>query len=1162
MRKICALLLLLSIPLAAGTIIKTIVFSESELHFTKVDGYDVVTMPYQGELAEPGKPLLPLASVYFLIPSDAEITGVEVLNIQELDLDGQYNIHPAQNPVPFSRPDLYEFTPPNSIVYNSNTPYPTNNIKMYESGIKSGFRIAGIDIYPLHYLPSSQKLIFTKSMTLKIEYEKNRHTVSPLSQVQFDIFSSEVAKLVTNSEDIPRFAPHIRRGINDVNYVIITSSSYQSSFQALADWRTKQGWKAEIVTTTWIYNNYSGYDNQERIRNFLKDYFATKGLVWAFIGGDNNIVPERDAYLPFSGNANIATDLYYSDLDGTWDQNGNHLYGEMSGDGVDLYADIFVGRLCCASTSNVTNYLSKQNTYEMNPPTTYLRKMLLPAVQLFSGYHGSIPNAYIADTTPAGWFDCTMNDPPNYRMRDSLNQGYQFCHPAAHGDQYGLYTQYGGTIFHRSQIASLSNGTNYNIMNSIACYSGDFDEYDCLAESLVNKYPGACVATIMNTRYGWGQPPSLGPSERLDIKFYGIFFSQDTLEIGRCHARSKDYYRNSMLGQTVWRYCGYELTLFGDPALPMWENIPTNMTVSYPDTVPVGSETVNITVTSSGSPVEHALVCLYKNGEVHERGYTNSSGQVNIFITTSTAGTMSLTVTAKDHYPYEATIQVYGGGATMPYVILVDYEVVGGNGNGILDPGEDAGIVCTIANVGSDVATNTTGTLRCASSYITITDSTTDYGTLQIQDTVDNSSDPFDVSVSASCPPGTNVDFDLYIACAESSWTENFTLIVGIQGEDYVTHDCGNVRFTVTRYGALGFMGSNQVGGSGFWYPINTTNHLFYGGFAAGTDVNYVVDRYYESTSVDDTDWETTVTPDGMCRMFEPGHNNFDEYATARYDDSGHPTPKDLVCAQYSWAWDDATANDFVIIKFALINDGSSTISDLYATVFMDFDFSGGANDQGSSEAARNLVWMYNSTPYVGVAILDPPRSTPAVNLSLIDHALYVYPNNGLPDNIQIQFMDGSIQNPSSNRPYDWSTCTSAGPFTLTPGQAEVAAFAILGGNNLSDLQANCDTAYNRYWNWPGVEEVPGSAQVTGIRLYPVISCGRPYKVAYGFAQETPVQVKVYDALGRLVVSHDYGRLNGSGEFTFDLKSLAQGVYFVKIEAEDKTTTSKIIWLK
>ncbi|MGB3340880.1 MAG: C25 family cysteine peptidase, partial [bacterium] len=709
MRKIYALLLLLVIPLAAGTITKTIVLSESELYFTEVDGYDVVNMPYDHDLAEPGNPLLPAKSIYFLIPSDADIVKVDIINRQDIELDDSYNIHPAQNPVPFSRPDLREFIPPNDLIYSSDEPYPVNTIRTYGTGLKSGFRIAGIDIYPLHYIPNAKKLIFTKSITLQIEYEKNKYPVSLLSQTQYDVFSKEVAKLVCNSEDIARFAPSIRRSIDDVNYVIITSSSYESSFQALADWRTKQGWKAEIVTTTWIYSNYSGYDNQERIRNFLKDYFATKGLVWAFIGGDNNIVPERDAYLPFSGNSYIATDLYYSDLDGTWDQNSNHLYGEMSGDGVDLYSDVFVGRLCCASTSNVTNYLTKQNTFEMNPPTSYLRKILLPAVQLFSGYHGSITNGYIADTTPAGWFDCIMNDPPNYRMRDSLNQGYQFCHPMAHGDQYGLYTQYGGTIFHRNQIASLTNGTNYNILNSIACYSGDFDEYDCLAESLVNKYPGACVAAIMNTRYGWGQPPSMGPSERLDLLFYGNFFNRDTLEIGRCHARSKDYYRNSMLGQTVWRYCGYELTLFGDPALPMWGDVPVNLTVSHPDTIGVGSQNVSITVTSGGSPVSNALVCLYKNGEVHERGYTNASGQTSILVSTSTAGVMSITVTAKDHYPFEGTIQVYGSGATMPYVVLVGYEVVGGNGNGMLDPGEDAGIVCTIANVGSDIATNTNG---------------------------------------------------------------------------------------------------------------------------------------------------------------------------------------------------------------------------------------------------------------------------------------------------------------------------------------------------------------------------------------------------------------------------------------------------------------------
>jgi hypothetical protein len=310
--------------------------------------------------------------------------------------------------------------------------------------------------------------------------------------------------------------------------------------------------------------------------------------------------------------------------------------------------------------------------------------------------------------------------------------------------------------------------------------------------------------------------------------------------------------------------------------------------------------------------------------------------------------------------------------------------------------------------------------------------------------------------------------------------------------------------------------------GEGFCYPISSSSQLYYGGWAAGNSASYVVDRYYESTDADDTDWETTASPDGMVRMYEPGPNNFDEYTTARYDDAGHPTPAGMVCDQYTWAWDDATANDFVIMKFVLINEGSSTLSDLYGAVFMDWDIGSSSSNYGSSEAARNLTWMYATTPYVGVATLDPPRdsATSNANLALIDHALYVYPYGGLPDNIQIQFMDGTIQNASSNRPYDWSTCNSAGPFTLDPDAAKVVAFAIVGGDNLTDLQANADTAYNRYWNWPGIEEEGGLASLPmktllGI-MYPNPGM-RVMNIRYQVAGVSDVSLCVYDAAGRLV---------------------------------------------
>ncbi len=499
----------------------------------------------------------------------------------------------------------------------------------------------------------------------------------------------------------------------------------------------------------------------------------------------------------------------------------------------------------------------------------------------------------------------------------------------------------------------------------------------------------------------------------------------------------------------------------------------------------------------------------------------------------------------------------------MPDLTYQAHAVVGGNGNGILDPGETADLVVTLMNEGARDAENITTILRESSTYITLDDSTGSFGDIPVDSTRDNAADPYTITASPTTPIGTTIDFTIHVTGANNYTADiNFTLVVGAPGVDYVTHDCGNVKFTVTRYGALGYMASTGGVGEGFCYPISSATHLYYGSFCAGTDGSYVVDRHYEQNQVDDADWVTTASPDGMIRMYEPGPNNRDEYTTARYDDSGHPSPRGLVCDQFSWAWDDPTANDFVIMKFDMHNEGATAITDLYASIIIDFDIGSMTSNEGSSEAARNLTWMYVSTPYVGVEILDPPRAVPAVNLALIDHATYVYPYSGLPDSVQILFMDGTIQNPSSNRPYDWSTCNSAGPFTIAPGEAAVAAFAILGGDNLTDFQANADTAYNRYWNWPGIKEHTSGVMWTGVRLYPVISFRRPYLLEYAFSRETPLNVKVYDAVGRLVEHKDYGMVNGTGEFSLSLRTYAQGVYFVRVEAAEHTTTKKIIWLR
>jgi hypothetical protein len=162
-----------------------------------------------------------------------------------------------------------------------------------------------------------------------------------------------------------------------------------------------------------------------------------------------------------------------------------------------------------------------------------------------------------------------------------------------------------------------------------------------------------------------------------------------------------------------------------------------------------------------------------------------------------------------------------------------------------------------------------------------------------------------------------------------------------------------------------------------------------------------------------------------------------------------------------------------------------------------------------------------------------------------------------------IKFMNGTIQQPSTDTIYDWTACNSSGPFTLTPGQTYIAAFAVLAGDNLTDLQANADTAYIRYWGAIGAEEHnTTNAPSSSIRILPAIARNKNYIVCYDFQQETPLSVKIYNSTGRVVAESDHGICRGSGEISIDMKTFAQGIYFVAVQTGQSVAISKIIWLK
>jgi len=491
-----------------------------------------------------------------------------------------------------------------------------------------------------------------------------------------------------------------------------------------------------------------------------------------------------------------------------------------------------------------------------------------------------------------------------------------------------------------------------------------------------------------------------------------------------------------------------------------------------------------------------------------------------------------------------------------------------GNNNGKMDPGETVDFIVTLMNHVSGLdATNVQATLRESDPYITITDSTSDFGNISSGATADNSSDPYVMVVDPSACNGYQVPFTLHVTADGAYQNDiNFSLTVGEAPPEYETHNVGNVRLSVTGFGAIGYTNIDGPG-EGFEYP-KFIDHLYYGGMAAGNSPSYVVDRHYTLSGADD-DWETI-----LCQGLIFGQTVYsDQDGWVRYDDAGHGTPQGLEITQDSWAWASPPHDDYVIIRYTMKNAGNAPLNGLYLGQFADFDM--GADPRtnyAGTDATRRLAYTYPnvSGPYVGVKLLDP---TTAANISVIDHELYVYPGSEMSEQTKMNFLDGTLSFSQSNRAYDWSDIVSAGPFDLAPGESTVVAVAIIGGDNLGDLEDNADDAQLQYDGVPGVHERVVSARRTPVfTLYQ--NSPNPFststRIRFVIPGDEEASLEIFDTAGRLMKTFAISSGPGSSKAPSGLsviwdgtddhgQKVPSGVYLYRLTSSDRSSSRKLV---
>ena len=271
------------------------------------------------------------------------------------------------------------------------------------------------------------------------------------------------------------------------------------------------------------------------------------------------------------------------------------------------------------------------------------------------------------------------------------------------------------------------------------CHPANF-QYDCIGKHYLSNTNGG-VAFIGNTDVGWvSEYPQLNG-------FLTSLYQYGEYNIGNIAQYVLLNYSSS----------SWKLHLLGDPEMPVWTDVPSNMNVTLSTTaITIGQQTVNVTV--SGIPTGTlARICFWKGTEVYATQENVSNGiSYPITFTSNTPGDIFVTVTAHNFKPYENTISVNSTVNPNLSVSSVDFGdgiVQGqgvGNANGQNDAGETINLTLGIKNTGVNTANNVTTTLSCSSPYITITSSQASLGNITSGSTV--TSNLFNYTINKDAP--------------------------------------------------------------------------------------------------------------------------------------------------------------------------------------------------------------------------------------------------------------------------------------------------------------------------------------------------------------------------------------------------------------------------
>ncbi|UCD13000.1 MAG: peptidase C25 [Thermoplasmatales archaeon] len=471
-------------------------------------------------------------------------------------------------------------------------------------------------VYPVRYFPDENQLWFIQNITVTIGY------VEPDEPLLKD---------------------------NDVyDLLIIAPSKFTQPLQPLVSHKNKMGMKTRLVDLEELYETmfWQGRDNQEKIKYYIKNAVEYWGITYVLLVGGikgqtfswntpvrySHVIPlvEQEYAEP-----SFISDLYYADIyEGSgvfssWDSNNDDVFAvwnETYKEEMDIYPDVYLGRIPCRNTREVKIMVNKIIQYEKEKcDDSWFNNLILVAGDSYNDTNhfneGELiaekAIEYMPDFNPVKVY-ASEGDINRKTVNKAMNKGAGFAYFCGHGNPASWTTHFppNGSIWttgytirdmmylrnreklpivvvggcHNSQF----NVTMRNIIKGILRHGirdyfrtkppfGDFwyREWvpNCWAWRLTSKTGGGAIATIANTGLGThGEDDSDNNSIAdylevldgwLELRFLQLYGEEHYDVLGENHGEALTDYLHRFLGndEKMDVKMVQQWVLLGDPSI-------------------------------------------------------------------------------------------------------------------------------------------------------------------------------------------------------------------------------------------------------------------------------------------------------------------------------------------------------------------------------------------------------------------------------------------------------------------------------------------------------------------------------------------------------------------------------------------------------------------